>query len=499
MLLIGAHSHIFLLEYSCIGNAYFIFENVLIGGEGLRVMWESRLIYLLLIVPFVLAYVCWRWLPVLAWYIIFYGFCYTPSLQPVHWLWYGTLFVFFTLYIFLAVGLCGVMVVAAWIWRRRQRRGKAISYPSVSFVVPAYNEEKFISRCISSLFENASRYPGLCEIIVVDDGSTDHTYEIAWATIQECRRRWPNIRCRVVRHCANLGKAEAIRTGVNRALGELIATVDADTWWEPNAISELAKDLEDGGYFATSGYIHPSDGKDERGLYMILQQLEYSQGLGIYRSAQALGNVVLVVPGPIGLYRAQVLRDILNDKTVKSVTEDFEITLEMQRKRLPIGYVKDARCTTVAPTSFRVLWSQRLRWFTGCIHNLFSIHRDLLFKKRLLSLFLWYTLMLGYGSGIIELTALLSLPLFLWFAPDKVFFLLNTLVYALFALMVGTIYQAIALKFSYGKYNHRHLLPYAPLYYVLRLINVCARVRSLTKYLAGDKGCWEHTLRKTKT
>jgi cellulose synthase/poly-beta-1,6-N-acetylglucosamine synthase-like glycosyltransferase len=452
---------------------------------------RGRLVYLLLFVPFVLAYVCWRWFPVLAWYIIFYGFGYTPSLQPVSWLWHGTLFVFFTIYTFLAIGVGGVMVVAAWIWRRRKRERKKICYPSVSFIVPAYNEEEFISRCVTSLFENASRYLGLCEIIVVDDGSSDYTYEVAWATIQKCRGIWPHVRGRVVRHSVNLGKAEAIRTGVNKSLGELIATVDADTWWEPNAISELVEDLENCGSYATSGYIHPSDGKDERRLYIILQQLEYSQGLGIYRSAQALGNVVLVVPGPIGLYRAQVLRDILNDKTVKSVTEDLEITLEMQRKRLPIGYAKDARCTTVAPTSFRVFWSQRLRWFTGCIHNLFSIHKDLLFKKRLLSLFLWYTLMLGYGSGIIELTALLSLPLFLWFAPDQTFFLLNLLIYALLAFSIGIIYQTIALKFSNGKYNHKHLLVYTPLYYLLRMINVIARVKSLIKYLMGDRGCWQ--------
>jgi len=119
-----------------------------------------------------------------------------------------------------------------------------------------------------------------------------------------------------------------------------------------------------------------------------------------------------------------------------------------------------------------------------------SIHKDLLFKKRFLSLVLWDALILGYGCSLIEIIALFSLPIFLWFAPDKIFFLLNLLVYALLAFAVGIIYHAIALKFAYGKYNHKHLLLYTPLYYLLRMINVFARTKSLIKYLMGDRGSW---------
>ncbi|NWF86197.1 glycosyltransferase, partial [Candidatus Bathyarchaeota archaeon] len=54
----------------------------------------------------------------------------------------------------------------------------------VSLIAPAYNEERNISRCLESLFKCAENYPGPCEIIVVDDGSNDCTYEVAWATIE---------------------------------------------------------------------------------------------------------------------------------------------------------------------------------------------------------------------------------------------------------------------------------------------------------------------------
>lgn len=452
---------------------------------------NSKLIYLLFVLPFILACLCWVWFPTLAWHIIVNGFGYAPSPMTPHWLWQGTLFALFTLYTFLAIGIGGIMVIAAWIWKQKRKTSRITNFPSVSFIVPAYNEEKHISRCIQSLFNTATNYPGFCEIIVVDDGSRDHTYEIAWATLHQCKRKWPNIASHMVRHGTNLGKAEAIRTGINKATGELVATVDADTWWAPDALLTLVKNLETQRDAATSGYIHPSDGEDEKRLYIILQQLEYSQGLGIFRNAQALAKAIPVVPGPMGLYKAHILRNIINERRPKSITEDLEITLELQRKELPISYMDSARSATVAPTSFKAFWFQRIRWYTGWLHNLLHIHRNLLFKRRWLSLFLWDAIMLGYGGGLIELASLFSLPIFLFFAPDKIFFALNVLIYILFILSVGVIYQAIALKFSYGKYNHKYLLAYTPLYYVLRMINVLARTRCLIKYLIGDKGCWK--------
>ena len=53
--------------------------------------------------------------------------------------------------------------------------------PMISFVVPTYNEEQNIMRCINSLFKCALNYRDSSEILIVDDGSTDNTFEVAWA------------------------------------------------------------------------------------------------------------------------------------------------------------------------------------------------------------------------------------------------------------------------------------------------------------------------------
>ena len=68
------------------------------------------------------------------------------------------------------------------------REGRAVQKLALSIssiIVPAYNIEKHVSKCITSLFKNAEQYPNFCEIMVVDYGSSDYTYEITWATIQK--------------------------------------------------------------------------------------------------------------------------------------------------------------------------------------------------------------------------------------------------------------------------------------------------------------------------
>jgi len=456
----------------------------------LRLPKGSKIIYLAFCIPFILAYVSWRFFPVFANWLVSYIFKYEIFPTQENWLWYGAVYFFYGWYTFLAIGVAGVWAVAATLAKVQQNKTKHRHYPMVSFVVPAYNEEKNISRCITSLFKCAEKYTGLCEIIVVDDGSSDYTYEIAWAAIEMNRTRYPKVRGKVVRHSANLGKVEAIRTGVDKALGNTIAVVDADSWWLRETLVKLVDYMLLNGKKAVTGYVHPSDGDSELNPYVVLQQLEYSQGLGIARCAQSLGNNVLVVSGAIGLYDANVLRGILNEKGVRSVTEDFEITLEMHKRGAEVGYVSVAKSSTIVPASFNVLWSQRLRWFTGWLHNTLSLHKDLLFKKAWLTLLLWYCYIFEYGGAFIDLAALFAFPLLFWFAPDRIFFVLNLLVFAPYGLLIGVINQAIALKYAYNRHNYRTLLFYTPFYPILRFINIIARLTSSFKYFLGDHGNW---------
>jgi cellulose synthase/poly-beta-1,6-N-acetylglucosamine synthase-like glycosyltransferase len=190
------------------------------------------------------------------------------------------------------------------------------------------------------------------------------------------------------------------------------------------------------------------------------------------------------------LYNANALREILNEKSLHSVTEDLEITLEMHKRNEEVGYVSVATSSTIVPLSFNVLWSQRLRWFTGWLHNTFSIHRDLLLKKSWLTLLIWYCQVFEFGGAFIDLAAMLAFPFLFWFAPDRIFFVLNLLIFLPYGLLIGVINQAIALRYAYHRHRYRALLFYTPFYPILRLINVLARLRSSIMYLLGDHGNW---------
>ena len=452
----------------------------------------EKLAFALLFLPFVLAFMSWLWFPTLSMGLIrLTG--YRPIFQSTSALWFAAVWVFYTWYTFLAIGVAGFFVVVAWLVRQRKAglEPKGMFYPMVSFVVPCFNEEKRIARCVLSLFECASRYSGLCEIIIVDDGSTDLTYETAWGAIEVGHRRYHNTRGKVVRHSGNLGKVEAIRSGVNKAFGSIIAVVDGDSWWAPETLTRLVDYMLTNGKAAVTGYVHPSDGGHETNLYCILQQLEYSQGLGIFRCAQSYGNSVTVVPGAVGVFHGDILRDIINVYTPRSVTEDLEITLEMQKRGYGVGYTSEAFAGTVAPQNFNDLWGQRMRWFTGWLDNCLGPHRDLLFKRRWISGLLWFTLITEYGGALIDLAALVGFPFLFLYSPDRIYFALNFLIFIVYGLIIGAVSLAIALKFCYGKFNWSWLLVYSPLYYILKFLNGAARlVGSARFFFLGDRGIW---------
>jgi cellulose synthase/poly-beta-1,6-N-acetylglucosamine synthase-like glycosyltransferase len=449
-----------------------------------------RLKYLAFAIPLILAFLSWFYFPAIARSIITNAIGYTATEQAVNPAWYWMIRFLYSWYTLVAIGIAGIWIVAATLARKQHIESKHIFYPMVSFVVPAYNQEKNIARCTDSLFECAKNYGGNCEIIIIDDGSNDYTYEVAWSAMELGRRVKPRVRGKVIRHSANLGKIEALRTGVNRALGSLVAIVDGDSEWATDTLANLVDYKMSNGKRAVTGYAHPNGEGSQGKLIVNLQQLEYSQGLSIGRCAQSLGDNVLVVSGAIGIYDADLLRDVLTEKNIRSVTEDLEITLEMHKRDAKVGYVSFVQSATLAPMSLRALWRQRLRWFTGWLDNTLGIHKDLMTRRSWLMALLWYCYIFEYGGAFIDLASVAAFPFLWWFAPDPVLFGLNLLIFLPYGLLIGVAGQAIALKFAYGSYQYHALLFYTPLYPFLRLVNVFARSRSVLSYLTGNNGKW---------
>ena len=145
---------------------------------------------------------------------------------------------------------------------------------------------------------------------------------------------------------------------------------------------------------------------------------------------------------------------------------------------------------TVAPTSFNELWHQRLRWFGGWLHNTLSIHRNLMSKLSWLSSLLWHCYIFEFAGAIIDILSFFLFPILFWFAPDPILFGYNLVVFIPYGLLLGVISQSIALRFTYGEANHKNLLFYTPLYFILRIANIFARSKSMIDYLKGNNGKW---------
>jgi glycosyltransferase involved in cell wall biosynthesis len=97
---------------------------------------------------------------------------------------------------------------------------------SVSFVLPAYNEEENITKAIEDTVTVAHRHCSEFNVIVVDDGSTDGTAE----RVDACSARYPQVR--LVRHAINLGYGEALRSGFAEATQDFVFYTDADNQFD---------------------------------------------------------------------------------------------------------------------------------------------------------------------------------------------------------------------------------------------------------------------------
>lgn len=102
-------------------------------------------------------------------------------------------------------------------------------------MIPCYNAESTISKCLASLFENAVSEK--CEFIIVNDCSTDSSLNMIEATILEYPKLHDNIK--VISHKTNMGLAKARNSAFEKAVGDYVICVDSDDWVEPNYLSVL--------------------------------------------------------------------------------------------------------------------------------------------------------------------------------------------------------------------------------------------------------------------
>jgi cellulose synthase/poly-beta-1,6-N-acetylglucosamine synthase-like glycosyltransferase len=250
-------------------------------------------------------------------------------------------------------------------YRRRPARAGALEQ-KITVVVPALNEESSIAGCIDSLLR--SKY-GNFDAVVVDDGSTDKTLEIA--------KRFEGPAIKII-HQENRGKAEAMNAGILASDGSIILTVDADTRLHPDALGGLAERFSSKGKLgALAGNVKVDNA---RGLLQRLQELEYTASIGLIRKGQSVLGSVMIVPGPIAAIRREAW-ERAGRFSNETFAEDFDITLGILKAGYTVEYEDSAIAYTVTPRTVEDLLKQRRRWYRGMIQVL-AKHQDMVLTAK---------------------------------------------------------------------------------------------------------------------
>ncbi|RDJ30916.1 MAG: glycosyltransferase [Crenarchaeota archaeon] len=241
-------------------------------------------------------------------------------------------------------------------------------FPLMSVLVPAYNEEKVIQLTIDSLL-NAD-YPHK-EIIVIDDGSTDKTLEIARLYKDKVK----------VLHKENGGKASALNYGLVFSKGDIVVVVDADTVIGRQALKNIAKGFRNENVAAVAGNIKI---RNKVNWLTWCQALDYLTGIQIMRRALDYFGAITIVPGALGAFSKKKLEQA-GAYHKDTIVEDFDATMKLLKSGLIVQASSNAVAYTQAPQTFRDFYKQRKRWYRGNL-QVMTRHADALTNPRFGSL-----------------------------------------------------------------------------------------------------------------
>jgi len=288
---------------------------------------------------------------------------------------------------------------------QRELSGRDVpeSYPFVSIIVPAFNEQEVIESSLASLLE--LRYP-YYEIIAVDDGSSDATFE----KMKTFEGNHFGVRVSVFRK-ENSGKADTLNYGIRRSKAPVIVCMDSDSRLTPEALRYAVGHFRDPHVGAVAGNVKVIN---RHNIWTKLQALEYIEGLNIVRNAQAFWRTVNVIPGPMGIFRRTAIESV-GGYDSDTYAEDFDLTVKILADGWKIHYEPKAVAFTEAPEELLDIIKQRYRWSRGILQALRKQKHHLLRNSGTITtpLSLWYMIFEGLAWPAMNI---LSSLFFVWIA-----------------------------------------------------------------------------------
>jgi cellulose synthase/poly-beta-1,6-N-acetylglucosamine synthase-like glycosyltransferase len=312
----------------------------------------------------------------------------------------------------------------------------------ISIIVPAHDEERWIVDCVRGLLD--LRYPEF-EVIVVDDGSADATFERLQAEYDLAEipkvipAQIPTVGAVLSVHAPRGGEdllvirkenarspADAMNMGVNAARYPLVCRVDADSYLDADALLAVVRPfIEDPrrtvGVGASIRLVNGSVVRDGRvvtsrmpGPFIAIQAVEYLRSFLLGRTGWSRIQGMLFISGAFGLYRRDIVIE-MGGLDPTSDGDDIEFVtrihhrLRQEKRPYRLEFVPDPCCWTMAPERYTELARQRRRWAHILAESLW-IHRSMIGNPRygfIGLVVLPYFLIFELASAVIELTALL--------------------------------------------------------------------------------------------
>lgn len=278
----------------------------------------------------------------------------------------------FFLFDFVRYALMDVIMIPVYlVRRRRQRRLYALGrtqlfqeMPKVSVIVPGKNEGPHLQQLADSLHHQT--YPNV-ELIVVDDGSDDHTAEIGRHLEQEGRIDM------FIRNEMRGGKASAANTALRYASGEYIVHIDADSHQSIDSIEKiLIPFMIDRDVGAVGGDIRVAN--SDTAIVTKLQGIEYIKSISTGRTVMSMLGVLRIVAGAHGAFRKDVLERLKGWDSGPGL--DGDLSVKIRKLGLKLVHEPLAVNYTNVPNSFRKLTKQRYRWDRSLIRYRVRKHRD---------------------------------------------------------------------------------------------------------------------------
>ena len=308
--------------------------------------------------------------------------------------------------------------------------------PSCSIVIPAFNEEACIEATIDACF--SADYPrDQIEVVVVDDGSSDAT----WERMLAARERYPSLLC--VQFSQNRGKRAAMAEGIRRSSGEICVFIDSDSVIESDGLAHIMADFRDARVGASVGSADVMNKAQNRMTKM--QQVRYFVAFRVVKGSESVFGAVTCASGCFSAYRRSALLDVLerweNQRFLgrpATYGDDRALTNYILRNHR-VTYQSLARSHTLAPDTLKAFLIQQVRWRKSWLRESLHVVRFIWRKHPVASILTYLGVLFPWVAPVVAFRSLYWHSLMV---GDPWFYLMGAYVMAL----LYSLYYAVSRK-----------------------------------------------------